>query len=95
MSGTVRVGIRPQAMFAWRRLAKALDGTTPPCAADPAAWTSDDPEERAYAARACRHCPALEACRVFAEANREPHGVWGAVDRTPAARAAQPKEQTA
>lgn len=44
-------------------------------------WTSDDPDERAYAAAGCRFCPALALC---AEAGDELRAqfVWGGTDRT-------------
>lgn len=85
MSAASVFGIRVSALPAWRALTRAmLDAGPVPCASDPEAWTGDDPEEHAYAARACRRCPVLDQCRTFATANGETSGVWGGADRTPA-----------
>ncbi|MBN9610998.1 MAG: hypothetical protein BGO26_16680 [Actinobacteria bacterium 69-20] len=79
---TLTIAIRADAMDAWTELQRALTDAGPvPCLADPAAWTSDAAEVRAYAARACRRCPVLAECATFAEANREPFGVWAGLDR--------------
>ncbi len=95
-TATARLGIRPSALPAWRRLQEALDGAAVPCTGDPDAWWSEDPDVRAYAARACIDCVAIERCGRFAEANRETAGVWAGVDRTPTAgRPAQRKERSA
>ncbi len=58
-------------------------------------WTSDDPEERARAARRCAGCPVFSACAAAADEMQESWGVWAGVDRRPsrAARAAT-KETT-
>lgn len=58
------------------------EGLSVPCTADPEAWTSDYPEERAVAARACGTCPVLDACRQAAQVGRERWHVWGGVDLT-------------
>lgn len=72
---------------AWLDLAAALEHTATPCKAMPE-WTSDDPEDRAVAARACRSCPLLELCHAAAESTCEPFGVWAGIDRerTPTTR---------
>ena len=95
---TLTIAIRSAAVPAWAALQAALRAAGPvPCTADPDAWTSDDAEVRAYAARACRGCPVLEACRAFAAANQEAHGVWAGVDRgdRAAVRSLNRKERTA
>ncbi len=52
-------------------------------------WTSDDRDERAWAASVCTGlaCPVLEECRAAAEEQGEKWGVWAGVDRTPATKA--------
>ena len=83
------LSIRPEAVNAWLALSDALnrmtdDGRTPVCVTHPEHWTSDPPDyERIAAAEACTYCPAMAACRAFAEANREPQGVFGGRDFTP------------
>jgi len=65
-------------------VARALDllaGRRPPCADDPSAWYSTNPDERAHAANECRRCPLLDPCRALGE--NEPFGVWGGEDHTP------------
>ena len=34
----------------------------------------------AKAKKVCRDCPVLKACRDYALASGEPHGVWGGLD---------------
>lgn len=58
-------------------LAHALGGVEPACAIAPDLWFT--PEDASDAARICRRCPATDACRTYACANREQHGVWGGV----------------
>lgn len=41
-------------------------------------WTSDDPDEAAAAATACRRCPALVPCVGFIVAYPDEAGVYGA-----------------
>lgn len=73
---------------AWRALTDGADGLgnqDVPCRRDLAAadaWTSDDPHESAVAARACRPCPLLAACRSYALEHHEPVGVWGGLTVT-------------
>ena len=57
-------------------------GTLPPCADRSGAWTSDDRDERALAARLCRPCPILTECGAAADSTKERFGVWAGVDRT-------------
>ena len=69
------------------RLAFALgrvlaNGSRPPCADGSGAWTSDDRDERALAARLCRPCPILTECGAAADSTKERFGVWAGVDRT-------------
>lgn len=40
-------------------------------------WTSDDPADQDAAARLCRTCPAVQACRDFIAAHPREHGVYG------------------
>ncbi len=66
--------------FALARVLAA--GDRPPCCDGSGAWTSDDPEDRAYAAPLCRRCPLVTECAEAAEATAEKFGVWAGVDRT-------------
>lgn len=57
-------------------------GTRIPCRDRPE-WLSDDPEERAEAADACRPCPVIELCAEAAHSKpRQQFGVWAAKDYT-------------
>lgn len=57
-------------------------GTRIPCRDRPE-WLSDDPEERAEAAEACRPCPVLALCEQAANTRpRQQFGVWAARDYT-------------
>ena len=61
-------------------------GAAPPCRADKATlncWTSDDPDERQWAAWRCAPCTILDACHAAADESGERWGVWAGVDRTP------------
>ena len=78
------------AQTAGERLASALEaaddrGDTVPCAGR-AEWISEDVDERAEAARACRPCPVTALCAAAADEHREKFGVWAGVDRTPRPR---------
>lgn len=57
-----------------------------PCltSSQPELWISDDPEDRAEAAEACRlgECPVWTACGKAATVGRETFGVWAGRDRT-------------
>jgi len=66
--------------FALARL--VANGSRPPCADGSGAWTSDDRDERALAARLCRPCPILTECGAAADSTKERFGVWAGVDRT-------------
>lgn len=87
-------GIRPKAVNAWLALTDALDrltdeGRRPVCCSRPDQWSSDaTPAARQDAREACGYCPITAACRGFAEANREPQGVFGGRDFTPRTRRA-------
>ncbi|GEN78707.1 WhiB family transcriptional regulator [Actinotalea fermentans] len=49
-----------------------------PCRQDPdPAWTSDEPEDQAVAARLCARCPALDQCRAYGTAFPKECGVYG------------------
>ena len=58
------------------------DVTPPPCAGCDG-WTSEDPDERALAARCCAGCSLLDPCRVLADELKVTFGVWAGVDRGP------------
>jgi hypothetical protein len=80
--------VKPEALAAWHALCGTLadlndQGRATYCATDPAPFTSEDYHERREAAEACAACPAIAACRRFADENAEPAHVWGGVDRTP------------
>ena len=47
-------------------------GWTVPCraAADPAPWTSEDPDDAEWAAEECLACPVFALCEAFALATR-------------------------
>ena len=88
-TGPRAVGILATASPAWAALVAALDeladaDKAPPCANDPEAWTSEQRWLRDLAAQTCYGCPIRAACARFALANREPSGVWGGLDFTPA-----------
>lgn len=60
----------------------AADGYRPACGTDLGrAWISDDPTDRAIAARACHGCPLTNLCAAAGAG--EVWGVWGGVDRAP------------
>lgn len=58
-------------------LHRALDGQSPPCAADPVLWTSEEREDVALAVAGCEPCPAVQQCRAYARAVRPSVGTWG------------------
>jgi len=63
----------------------ATEGRRPRCG-EPgghAMWLSDDPADRAQAARWCAGCPVLAGCGAAADEHDERFGVFGGVDRTP------------
>lgn len=75
------------------QLARRIDaheqgGQSVPCrvSALPSWWVSDDPDERAAAARACIDCPVLTDCKAAATDSKERFGVWGGKDFTPLGR---------
>jgi hypothetical protein len=72
-------GARPK----WAALGYALTDArvTIPCA-DSDDWTDERPEIRFKASRQCGGCPVLAECGSYADAAKERHGVWAAVDRT-------------
>ncbi len=51
-------------------------------------WTSDDADDRAWAAAVCvgLSCQLLEECGAAADEHGEKHGVWGGTDRTAATK---------
>lgn len=80
------LGIRDDALLAWRALHDAIaDAPRPtPCSSEPDTW-ADPPtaELAATAAALCGRCPALAECHLFADLNREQAGVWAGQIRTP------------
>jgi hypothetical protein len=62
----------------------AARGERPRCAdpVDHARWTSDDPHDRAIAARWCGGCAVLTLCGDAAEERGEKWGVWSGKDRS-------------
>lgn len=74
--------VQSDALELWLDLGRALVDVLTPCQRDRAAFTSDDPGERAKAAEACSTCPVLARCRTYAEAQGESWGVWGGIDRS-------------
>ncbi|WP_353647959.1 WhiB family transcriptional regulator [Nakamurella sp. A5-74] len=80
------LGIRADALPAWRALHDAIaDADRPtPCRSEPDTWSDPATTELAdYAATLCGRCPAVEQCRIFADLNREPAGVWAGALRAP------------
>lgn len=81
-------------MTAAEELTRALleledKGQTTPCQGKRAdRWTSDVPDERAWAASVCAslRCPVIAQCDVAADETHEKWGVWAGVDRTPTNR---------
>ncbi|PKQ22326.1 MAG: hypothetical protein CVT65_13950 [Actinobacteria bacterium HGW-Actinobacteria-5] len=55
-------------------------------------WLSEDPEERAAAARWCSGCPVLLECAQAALDLKVTFGVWGGVDYT--RREYRPRQST-
>lgn len=53
-------------------LLTVLDGTEPPCASSPQAWTSEHPDDALVAAEGCACCPAQTECAAYANACRAP-----------------------
>ena len=78
-------GVRPSDMAAHRALARAVLDEVPPCLGSPLP-TSDDPDDRALAARGfCPGCGVRALCAAAGEG--EPWGVWGGTDKDPRKRA--------
>ena len=74
-------------MTAHEQLALALadaiaQGHEIPCGTSDG-WLSDDADQRAEAAQACRHCPVIDLCADAGASTSERFGVWGGIDRTP------------
>ena len=69
----------------------AADGRRPPCGEldDHYLWTSDEPAERAIAAKQCAGCPVIKECAATADAAAEKWHVWGGKDRTTKPRKAR------
>lgn len=51
-------------------------------------WTSEDSEDRRYAARLCAACPLVGKCAAVATENKIRFGVWGGIDCTAKTRRA-------
>lgn len=60
-------------------------GLRPPCCNPGAGHLSEQPDERARAARLCSICPAQPQCKAAAE-EAATFGVWGSQDFTTATR---------
>jgi len=73
--------VRLPALALWESLNRALTEGAAPCQGRDE-WTSDDAEERVWAAHRCGPCPVSTLCGQFAHANREQFGVWAGTDRT-------------
>ncbi len=60
-------------------------------------WTSDDAEEREWAAAVCvgLSCPVLVQCGDAGAEFKAAHHVWGGVDRTPPPARPKPAKRTA
>lgn len=84
------LGIPAKAIPAWKALDEALQdaraaGRSVPCqGANSEAWTADDKDNIAYAQAHCAHCPlaVAAACGRYAEAAKEPTGVWSGINRS-------------
>ncbi|QNK79310.1 WhiB family transcriptional regulator [Nakamurella sp. PAMC28650] len=78
--------LSPTAESAHLRLGLAIAATfrPTPCAGSDD-WLSEAAEVRAAAAESCTGCQVLSLCAQYADAAPEACGVWGGVDRTPAA----------
>lgn len=75
-------------------MSMASKGDKPRCAwPDMREWfTSDDPEERARAARRCHSCPIFTECAAVGE--DESWGIWAGVDRGPKRQTSTRKRKT-
>lgn len=80
MTSRATAGHEAREQLARALLTLAEAGQRPRCSDSPQLHLSDDPAERATAARQCVGCPLLDLCRNAGQYER--HGVWGAVDRT-------------
>lgn len=72
--------IPAEARGAWDDLAAALEvAGQVPCrvSSTPGVWFATSPAAAELALLACLGCPAMVACGVYADAAREPDGVWG------------------
>jgi WhiB family redox-sensing transcriptional regulator len=72
-------GIRTQAAEAWSVLVDALEVHVVPCrvSSTPGLWFATSPEAAELALAGCLDCPVMVACGAYADAAREPDGVWG------------------
>ena len=68
------------ALVEWAALRESLLALRrgPVCVREPELWFSTRPADRDAAVEACLSCPAGDACRAYAAAADERHGVWGA-----------------
>lgn len=48
---------------------------------DPNLWFAETSVDAALAKAICRRCPALEACALYALAQPDEYGIWGATDK--------------
>jgi Transcription factor WhiB len=64
-------------------------GQRPPCGYSSDSWMSEDPGERATAARRCAGCPLFKVCAGLASEIKPSFGVWAGRDWTKQQRAAR------
>ena len=85
MTAYAPLGIKPDAVPAWRTLSEALDkladaGRPVACTKYAAAFFSDNADDREAASGLCSRCPIVALCASFAIANDERNGIWAGVD---------------
>ena len=72
------VGIPPEAMPEWLRLADVLGSEGPaPCELEPDEWWPEKGTPTSLAVRCCNGCPARDACLDYALTANERGGLWG------------------
>ncbi len=79
---------------AWETLGRALCDYEPPCSHDPEAWFSYDPADAETAVAGCHRCRVAGPCGDYADAARERHGTWAAIDRDPRRWTDRPESET-
>lgn len=90
--GSNAVRAQAQAVSAAADLTAALDNLrdrdqrTPCQGKHSQRWTSDEADDREWAAHMCRMCPVLTECGNAADERREKWHVWAGKDRSPKTR---------